>query len=163
MEFPPKKISLKIAELRSKKKSIEADVNSLRIIHETEHNRVTHSAEGLTSLKVSIKELETLLESAGEYGVNFLGEINVSINEGMKTLREIESLTKLTLVALNKVHEMIDTRKKELIDIDRVNEEKSKNIKIENARLSILREDLDIYKSRLQKKYDELGLGILIL
>lgn len=163
MNNPLTKISTKIFELGQKKRVLEEEINKVQSIYEVEYKKIQDITLSATALQNSINELENIAEEAGEEGVKFFEKVITSIDDSINVFGKIGDMSNETLLALNRVNDLVNKRKEELLAFDIEYHKQEENIRKEEERLAVLKSDLDIYKNRLQSKYDEMGLGRLTL
>jgi chromosome segregation ATPase len=158
-----KKLSTQITELSAKKRRIEEDINILQITYDTKKKDVDALSTSTTDLRESLLELSSTIEN-----VNLLGEKSVAfgttaVSEALNVLRDITDVVEKAVKMVDEANTKITERKTEITVLEKNLDKKNENIENEQRRLNTLKSDLGIYKSRLQKKYDEMELGELIL
>src|SRR3990167_3432205 len=149
---PIKKISTKIFELGSKKRDLEIEINTLKLTHERESQNVLFASESARELQSRIFHLGETIEKTENLGLDVITKVNECIDRALDTFREVGNAAEKTLSFVKQLEILIDKRSGELLEIDKENEKKLENVKLEEHRLSVLKSDLDIYKNRLQKK-----------
>jgi hypothetical protein len=163
MDTPLKKISTQIFELGEKKRQVEVETNKATSIYETESKKAAEATDLVTSLHTKISELTDVSEQINNLGTDSVKEANDAVAASIVVLRSMGNIADAILLAVAKADGVITQRIEDLnkakADFATKNEEQVK----EGERLQVLKKDLDIYRNRLQIRYNELGLGDLIL
>lgn len=157
------KISIKIRELGEKKKDLESDINRLIAIRENETKKISDLAESMSDLRQNCKLLEGRIETTYDLGFQGIRQSTDAINLSIGVLRQIGFVANETFDMLDRLNKIVDTRLVEVgeKEIDIIG--RSKLVVKELESLAVRKKDLDVYKTRLQLRYNELGLGDLIL
>lgn len=163
MGDPLKKISTEIFELSEKKRSLEVETNKAQSTYDTVSKQATEAAEGLTAIGGKIEELVQLSGSINSLGLQHVEQVGSFVNDGIEVLRKIGTLCENAFKAIDSIDKSVDGRLEQLRQAEQADAIRWENIVEETKRLKRIEKDLDIYRKRLQTKYNELGLGPLII
>lgn len=146
-------------DANEKLRNIQIEVNKFKSVKEKAQKEVEQlvlSLEDLSKRKKELEEIIALPYSDLAQFVNIAGRIvNESVLAMDASLEIAEGFSKL----IGKMSERVETHKKELDAIEQKKREALNTISAEEARLSTVKEDLNIYRNRLQSKIDAFGLS----
>lgn len=163
MTNPLKKISTKIFELGERKRELELETNKAQSIYDVETKKAGEAAVAATALQQRVEDLVVSVEEAEGLGLEGVKKASEAIASATEILREIGKISEGALESVKKVDAVIAKRMEELKLAKEEDAQRTLLIVKEGEKLNILKKDLDIYRNRLQTRYNELGLGELIL
>ena len=158
-----KKLSTQITELGEKKRKLEESINVFQITYDTKKKDLEALSVSATDLRQNLSELDSTVEKVNLLGEESLTFSTKTVSEALDTLRDITDVIEKAVKMIDEVNHKIEKRKKEINEFEENLAQKNENIINEQKRLNIMKSDLDIYKKRLQAKYNEMSLGELIL
>lgn len=163
METPLKKISTRIFELGEEKRRIELATNVAKSVYESETKKANDAAEAATVLQTRIEELSRSVQEVGNLGNISIEKADDTITAAVEVLREVGRISESALESIKRADLTITKRLEELVVAKEEDARRNEMLVKEGERLNVLKKDLDIYRKRLQTRYNELGLGELIL
>lgn len=117
----------------------------------------------VSSARKEIKEYESLEVEFVESTKEYIEKKNEVLKEGTEVIRGLKEVIDLYLKFTYDLRAMIAEMKDELNELGQKKEEFHKEMTIENEELSKNKADLDIYKARLEKRYEEIMPGHKII
>lgn len=163
METPLKKISTQIFELGEAKRKLELATNEAKSVYESETKKANDAAEAATALQTRIEELTRSIQEIGDLGNVSIEKASEAILAAIEILKEVGRISESALAGVKKADDTITKRLEELAAAKEEGKKRSEVMVREGERLNVLKKDLDIYRNRLQTRYNEQGLGELIL
>lgn len=144
-----------------KKRQLETEMAALAVSRDTSKRTAEEAAAAVTDLNDTKSRLEILVDGiigTAHDAIELLKSILTRASSAVNRANEAISMAETLLTALKA---RIEREEVVLSEILASQKERMGEITRENDKLGQRERDLDIYKSRLQAKYDELGLGEL--
>lgn len=146
-----------------KKKELEAEIAALAQKRDIEKRRCDEAVEAADAVHKRLKDLESTIELVGKHGEEIVGNLSRIIDEAKLTVDSSVAVIDNTMNILNKLDGEINVKIASVKKLDGEEKARIQKINLENDKLDVRRRDLQIYFDRLQKRFDEHGLGKLIL
>ena len=160
---PIKSLSTQIMELRSKKLDIELDINKALSAKEIAQKDAEQALENVEAIRKDIRELSDVLSSILSSSSSLGDVCKLIATEYLETIRDASSVMKDYSSMILDLRNEIVLAENELESVKKEQESVLENIKNENARLAVMKDDLDIYKKRLETIRDEVAPSMSVL
>ncbi len=142
-----------------KKRKLEQEVGELAVSRDTSERKAKEAAEAVTDLNDTKSKLERLVETVLEVAQKALGVLTDIVTQGSNAVNTANGAIDLAQAVLTGLKAKIEAEEAVLEGILATQKTRLEEIAVENEKLGLRERDLDIYKARLQARYDELGLG----
>lgn len=153
---------VQIKPLMDKLAALKLDISTLQNQKELSESQIKDNQELLSSINEMVDTLNSdFLESIENIDIFILNVKNI-ISSGTQYIKNTEDVISQYFNIVKALEVQIHDSQKKLFDIKGEQAIALKRIQDEDARLSVLKRDLDIYKIRLQAKAKELGINIAI-
>lgn len=140
-------------------KDVQLEINRFKSVKENAQREVDELVSSIEDLRKRKKDLEEVISVPYTDLAQFVGTAGRIVNESILAMNASVEVAEGFSKLINKLSERIDIQHDELEQIENKKKEALALISAEEARLSKVKEDLDIYRKRLQKKIDVYGLS----
>ena len=140
-------------------KEVQLEINRFKSIEETAKRRVDEIVLSLDDLTKRKKELEEIVAVPYMDLAQFVTTAGSTVHEANLAMNASLAIVEGFSALILKLSDRIEEEKKELDAIGKKKQEAISAISKEESRLSAVKSDLDIYRSRLQKKIDAFHLS----
>ena len=152
-----------IQPLQEKKHALELELNKLRSQEEIYRRKTEEASQNATALENRLETLKGSLSNNARVAQEIAEFTQSLIGRAMGLLHDAALSIDRSQQGLNDLTVRLGTVEKREIEIGILLDERHQELVREEERLNIRAKDLEIYKTRLQKKYDELQLGPLLV
>lgn len=160
---PLKSFANQVMELRAKKVEIEVEINKALSAKEIAKKDAEQALQNVEAIKKDIglldKTLSDLINSSSSVG----NSCKIVVSDYLKTIRESAAIAYGYIETLSQLQQKAIETKEGIEQIKKDQDSAWENIKNEEARLATLRDDLNIYKKRLEKLRDEVAPSVNII
>lgn len=146
-----------------KKKKLEEEVGKLAVSRDTSKREAEEAAEAVTDLNTRKGALEALVESIIDTAKAAIEMLTGIVTQGADAINTANSAIDTAHAVLTGLSVKIKAEETVLEGILASQKARMEDIARENEKLGARERDLRIYARRLQEKYDELGLGEIVL
>lgn len=152
-----------LTPLFEKKRELEAQITVLISKIEMKARDFNLVAEASTDVRQQIIALNKMVASINTMGEEAIQAVESLIEQATRALAEANQATTESLSFLKTIEALIVQRIDELHTVEKTSKARLEEIKREGQVLEKTRSDIEVYVQRLQKKYDEMGMGKLLL
>ena len=152
-----------LTPLYEKKRELEASIVSLKSQFEIAERNSKEASANATDLSDRIARLGVEIEEMEKGAVEATKSAQGAVSEGIMGVKEVISTFEKGIQAIKALDARLEGTISKIAEAEKTEKEILEEINRENGKLEVFRRDLDIYKTRLERKYKELGLGELIL
>ena len=149
--------------LTEKKHALELEINKLKELAENGKTTVSEYAGAVTDLLERIKLYEQEIETLQKESTETVDFITVVVTESAINLQTAKKILEGAFRIIGNIEKTIDERIVKMKEWKKFEQERRVQLHKDMEENARMKSDLEIYAGRLQKKYDELGLGKLIV
>lgn len=157
------KRKFELQPILEKKASLNLEIVELQQKREQEEIAFNEYQKRVESIRSEIIELEDVFVAAKNEIVQFEKECSTIIQMGIGVVKDTEQIVEQLLAHANLIHKRIEEQKLELQKIQKQKQDAHDEITREWGKLSDFKDDLDIYKKRLEKEIKEANLDTKII
>jgi chromosome segregation ATPase len=155
--------NLALTPLYTKKRELETEIASLASQKEIAQKGSREAQEAVTEINTRIGRLQAEIEQLEKQAEKAVTDAQEVVSGAIEAVRGATGAVEAAVAILKDLETRADAATARAEEARKVQEGRIVEIARENGVLDVRKRDLDIYKVRLQRKYDELGLGTLIL
>lgn len=160
---PIKSFANQVLELRAKKVEIELDINKALSAKELAERDAELALQNVKQIKKDITELDNVLSDILNNSSSLGDSCKVITSDYLKTIRNAADITNNYITTISQLQNRVVEAKNEFELVKKEQECAWENIRNESSKLSVLKDDLDIYKKRLEKLRDEVAPNVNII
>jgi len=146
-----------------KKILLEEECSKLAQKRDIEDQKFKDAAASATEVSIRLEELKKTVEDVAKHGESALDTLSSIIKEASMTVDSSLAIINHTMDIMTKLDGKITERIESIKKLDAEEQTRLDRIVADNNKLDLRRKDLQIYHERLQLKFDEHGLGKVIL
>lgn len=156
-------MSSPLTPLLAQKHELELEINNLKDISEQKKRQTEELAEAVTDMLTRISSYEQALEDIHKESSLSVEFIKAVITEAAQSLRFSHETLDGAFKIIARIEAKIDEKTVDLKNQQQFERDRRIDLHKDMEDIGRMKTDLAIYHDRLQKKYDELGLGQIIL
>jgi len=155
--------NLSLTPLYQKKRELEVEIGKLAEIRDTEKRKSEEAIAAKIDLEKQLRVLNELIETIEKAGESAMDELVKIVTRALTTSESCIATIDGTMAMLGRLDSAMSEKIARIKKLDEDEKSRLSRIAQDNQKLDIRERDLQIYQERLQKKFDEVGLGKIIL